>query len=174
VNGLDKEGAGFDAALETCRTQFECTPVPMVLPVHDGSGFNSVVDVLEHALIRSRSTLPSVERVAVPPDMEPAAQHARKQLIEAVAESDEGLLNRYLEQGDLPQEQLIQGLRNDILTRQFLPVYAGSALHNVGTWSLPSCLLLRSGQSSILRQGAILNPDYYVSAKEVWRSRFQD
>lgn len=136
VNGLDKEGAGFNAALETCRTQFECTPVPMVLPVHDGSGFNSVVDVLEHALIRSRSTLPSVERVAVPPDMEPAAQHARKQLIEAVAESDEGLLNRYLEQGDLPQEQLIQGLRNDILTRQFLPVYAGSALHNVGTWSL--------------------------------------
>jgi elongation factor G len=108
----------------------------MVLPVLTGSGFNSVVDVLEHALIRSRSTLPSVERVAVPPDMEPAAQHARKQLIEAVAESDEGLLNRYLEQGDLPQEQLIQGLRNDILTRQFLPVYAGSALHNVGTWSL--------------------------------------
>lgn len=136
VNGLDKEGAGFDAALETCRTQFECTPVPMVLPVLTGSGFNSVVDVLEHTLIRSRSTLPSVERVAVPPDMEPAAQHARKQLIEAVAESDEGLLNRYLEQGDLQQEQLIQGLRNDILTRQFLPVYAGSALHNVGTWSL--------------------------------------
>lgn len=136
VNGLDREGAELDAALETCRTQFECAPIPMVLPVHSGSGFNSVIDVLEQTLIRSGSLSSKVERVVVPPEMEQAAQRARKQLIEAVAESDEGLLNRYLEQGDLQREQLVQGLRNDILTRQFLPVYAGSALHNVGTWSL--------------------------------------
>ncbi len=141
VNGLDKEDAELDAALEACRTQFECTPVPMVLPVRSGSGFNCVIDVLEQALIRSGSMSPKIERVAVPPDMEQTARRARKHVLEAVAESDEGLLNNYLEQGDLQREQLVQGLRNDILTRQFLPLYAGSALHNVGIWSLLNAIV---------------------------------
>lgn len=136
VNGLDKEGASFDAVLDLCRTQLECAPVPMVLPVHSGSGFDSVIDVLDETLIRSGVSSPKVERVAVPAEMEQVVKHARKQLIEAVAESDEGLLNSYLEQGDLSRDQLVQGLRSDILTRQFLPVYAGSALRNVGIWSL--------------------------------------
>ena len=138
---LDKKGAALDAALEVCRTQFECAPVPMVLPVHSGSGFNSVIDLLEQTLIRSGSLSPRVERAAVPPEMEQAALRARKHMLEAVAESDEALLNCYLEQGDLQQEQLIRGLRNAVLTRQFLPVYAGSALHNVGTWSLLNAIV---------------------------------
>ena len=136
VNGLDKEGASFDAALDLCRTQLECAPIPMVLPARSGSGFDSVIDLLDETLIRSGCSSPKVEQAAVPLEMEQAVKHARKLLIEAVAERDEGLLNRYLEQGDLSREQLVEGLRSDILTRQFLPVYAGSALRNVGVWSL--------------------------------------
>ena len=136
VNGLDKEGASFDAALDLCKTQLECVPIPMVLPARSGSGCDSVIDLLDETLIRSGCSSPKVERAAVPPEMEQAVKHARKQLIEAVAERDEGLLNRYLEQGDLSRDQLVEGLRSDILTRQFLPVYAGSALRNVGVWSL--------------------------------------
>jgi elongation factor G len=141
VNGLDKEGASFDAALDLCRTQLECAPIPMVLPAHSGSGFDSVIDLLDDTLIRSGCSSPKVERAAVPPAMEQAVKHARKQLIEAVAERDEGLLNRYLEQGDLSRDQLVEGLRSDILTRQFLPVYAGSALRNVGIWPLLNAIV---------------------------------
>jgi elongation factor G len=56
--------------------------------------------------------------------------------VEAVAESGETLLETYVTQGSLNQEDLLQGLRSDVLTRQFLPVYAGSATQNVGVWSL--------------------------------------
>ncbi len=136
VNGLDKDGASFEAALDLCRTQLECAPIPMVLPAHSGSDFDSVIDLLDGTLIRSGCSSPKVERAAVPPGMEQAVTLARKLLIEAVAERDEGLLNRYLEQGDLNRDELVEGLRSDILTRQFLPVYAGSALRNVGVWSL--------------------------------------
>ncbi len=141
VNGLDKEGTAFETALDVCRTQLECAPIPMVLPAHSGSGFDFVIDLLDETLIRSGCSSPKVERAAVPPEMEQAVKHARKQLIEAVAERDEGLLNSYLEQGDLSLEQLVQGLRRDILTRQFLPVYAGSALRNVGIWSLLNAIV---------------------------------
>lgn len=141
VNGLDKEGATFDTALDICRTQLESAPIPMALPVRSGPGVDSVIDVLEEALIRSSSSSSKIERTAVPAELEQMVKHARKQLIEAVAESDEKLLNSYLEQGDLSRDQLIQGLRRDVLTRQFLPVYAGSALRNVGIWSLLNAIV---------------------------------
>ena len=56
--------------------------------------------------------------------------------MEAVAENGEALVESYLTQGELNQEDLLQGLRRDIQTKQFLPVYAGSATQNVGVWSL--------------------------------------
>ncbi|ULA62429.1 MAG: Elongation factor G [Nitrospira sp.] len=141
VNGMDKEGASLDAALDVCRTQLECTPIPVTLPVQAGSTFGSVIDVLDETLIRSEASSSKVERVAVPTEMAQALKDARKQLIEAVAESDEDLLNRYLEQGDLDRDQLVKGLRHDILTRQLLPLYAGSALHHVGIWSLLNAIV---------------------------------
>jgi len=136
INGMDREGALLDQALDVCRTQLECTPIPMVLPGYSGSSFDSVIDVLDETLIRSGCSSQKIERSAVPTEMEQMLKQARKQLIEAVAESDEGLLTKYVDQGDLDREQLIRGLRRDILTRQFLPVYVGSALRNVGVWSL--------------------------------------
>ncbi|MCC6139804.1 MAG: elongation factor G [Nitrospira sp.] len=141
VNGMDKEGASLDAALDVCRTQLERPPIPMTLPIRSGATFDSVMDVLDETLIRSGDSSPKVERAAIPTEMEQALKHARKQLIEAVAESDEGLLNRYLEQGGISRDQLVQGLRSDILTRQFLPLYTGSALRHVGIWSLLNAIV---------------------------------
>lgn len=136
VNGLDKEGASLQSAMEVCRKQLECVPIPMVVPVDLGPRLEGVVDVLHEKLIRSGPTSAKVELASVPVYLEPAVQEARKQLIEAVAESEEKLLEAYIAQGDLNREELVQGLRSDILSRQFLPVYAGSAMRNVGVWSL--------------------------------------
>ncbi len=141
VNGLDKEGAAFPAALEVCRKQLECVPVPMVVPVDPGAQMEGVVDVLQAKLIRSGPTSAKVEQVFVPAHLEPALQETRKQLLEAVAETEEKLLDAYVAQGDLSREELVQGLRSAICTRQFLPVYAGSALRNVGVWSLLNAMV---------------------------------
>ncbi len=136
VNGLDREGASLDGALEVCRTQLDCMPIPMALPVEAGPQMDAVVDVLHEKLIRSGPSSPKVEEASIPAHVEPVLKAARKQLIEAVAESDERLLETYVAQGDLNRDELIQGLRADILSKQFLPVYGGSAARNVGVWSL--------------------------------------
>lgn len=136
VNGMDKEGASLHSVLEVCRKQLDCVPIPMVVPVDPGPGLESVIDVLHDRLIRSGPASAKIEQLAIPDHLSASAREARKQLIEAVAESEERLLDAYAAQGDLSREELIQGLRTDIRTRQFLPVYAGSALRNVGLWSL--------------------------------------
>jgi elongation factor G len=61
--------------------------------------------------------------------------------VEAVAESGDALLETYLAEGDLSDEELLQGLRRDVLTRQFLPIYGGSAMRNVGIWSLLDAMI---------------------------------
>jgi len=136
VNGLDKEGASFENALETCRQQLGCTPIPMTVPVHLGVNVDSVIDVRHEKLVRSEPHSATVEQLQISNDLERILSGTRKQLVEAVAESGETLLETYLTQGDLSQEDLLQGLRGDISTRHFLPVYGGSATHNVGIWSL--------------------------------------
>ncbi|ALA58474.1 elongation factor G [Nitrospira moscoviensis] len=140
VNGLDREGVSFPEALEVCRKQLDCPPVPMTLPLNPGPGIDAVLDVRRGTLIRSGPASPKADQLPIPPELEGLYRDARKQLIEAVAESDEQLLEAYVGQGDLSHEDLLRGLRADVLTRQFLPVYAGSAIRNVGVWSIADAI----------------------------------
>jgi elongation factor G len=136
VNGLDKEGASFENALETCRQQLGRAPIPMTLPIRSGASLDGVLDVRHEKLIRTGPGSAQVEQVQISNDLKNILSGARKQLVEAVAESGETLLETYLAQGDLNKDDLLQGLRCGIQTNQFLPVYAGSATQNVGVWSL--------------------------------------
>lgn len=136
VNGLDKEGASFENTLEICRKQLDCVPLPMTVPLNPGMSLDGIVDVRHEKLVRSGASSATVEHRLVPTPLEGMLNRARQQLVEAVAESGETLLETYLTQGELSQEDLLQGLRRDIQTKQFLPIYGGSATHNVGVWSL--------------------------------------
>jgi len=77
-----------------------------------------------------------VEQVSPGDELQGFSRDAHKQLMEAVAEADESLLERYLSQGDLTRDELVAGLRGGTQMRRFLPAYAGSAVQNVGVWSL--------------------------------------
>jgi elongation factor G len=141
ANGLDREGASMQDILDVCRKQLDCVPVPLALPVDPGPSMEAVIDVLNETLVRSGPSSAKADQGPVPPMYESALKDARKQLIEAVAERDERLLDTYVERGELSREEVIRGLRADILARQLLPIYAGSAIRNVGIRPLLDALV---------------------------------
>jgi elongation factor G len=136
VNGLDKEDASFQNALDICRRQLDCPPIPMTIPVDPGVNLEGVVDVRHQIFVRSGPSSATVEQMPISTHQESLFRKGRAQLVEAVAENEDTLLEAYLKQGDLNQEQLLHELRHDLQAREFLPVYGGSATRNVGIWSL--------------------------------------
>jgi elongation factor G len=136
VNGLDKEGTSFKNVLETCRQHFGSAPLSLTVPVNQGTTIDRVYDAWQEKIIRSGPMSSKVEQVSPGDDLQECSRDARKQLVEAVAETDESLLDRYLSQGDLTREELLDGLRRGTQMRRFLPAYAGSAIQNVGVWSI--------------------------------------
>lgn len=136
VNNLDHEGASIERAIESCRAQLDCQPIPMTVPVDLGSEAEGVIDLLQEQLTRSGPTVAKVELLPVPLHLESAVKDGRKQLVEAVAENEETLLEAYVAQGGLTQDALLSGLRSGVLKRKMYPLYAGSATRNMGVWSL--------------------------------------
>ncbi|HMS84809.1 MAG TPA: elongation factor G [Nitrospira sp.] len=141
LNGLDKDGSSIESALELCRTQLGRPPILMSMPVVSEGTLDGVVDVRLKQLVRSGPSSTKAELLPIPTHLEESLRQARTQLVEAVAESGETLLETYLAEGDLNDDALLQGLRRDIVTGEFLPVYTGSATQNVGVWSLLDALV---------------------------------
>ncbi|MDH4083154.1 MAG: elongation factor G [Nitrospira sp.] len=142
INGLDKEGTSFKNALEIGRQHFGFAPLPLTVPVDQGRVIDGVYDIRHEKVIRSGPTSLQVEQVSPGDDLQEFARETRRQLMEAVAETDELLLERYLSQGDLTQEELLDGLRRGTQLRRLLPAYAGSAAQNVGVWSLLDAMVM--------------------------------
>jgi elongation factor G len=140
VNGLDRAGASIEQAMEICRTQLNCVPVPMVIPIGPGPQMEGVIDILQDRLIRSGPSTGRVEILPVPVHLKSAAKEGRARLMEAVAETEDTLLDAYVAQGDLDHDMLFSGLRSGILRRQVFPLYAGSAARNLGVWPLMNAI----------------------------------
>lgn len=136
VNGLDKDGSSFEHVLEMWRQYFGSLLIPMTIPVNQGAMLDEVFDIRLEKVIRSEPRSSGVEQHVLKCDQSQFGQDLRKQLVEAVAETDEILLERYLSQGELTQDELLDGLRRGIQARRFLPAFSGSATKNVGIWSL--------------------------------------
>ena len=136
INGLDRERTSIETAVELCRKQLDCSPIPMVAPVGQGLQLEGVIDLFHQSMVRSCPTSPMVEAMAIPEHLDSVAKAGRTRLLETVAESDETLLDTYVADGDLYENDLLHGLRSSILSRQCFPLYAGSATRNVGIWPL--------------------------------------
>ncbi len=125
VNGLDRERANFDAAVESLRA-LDANPVLVALPIGLGPTLTGVIDLV------NRRALVDGREQAIPAQLEAAAADARAHLVEAVAECDDTLLEKYLEAGELEDEEVARGLVAATHARKLLPVLAGAALTQVG------------------------------------------
>jgi elongation factor G len=125
VNGLDRERGDLAAALASLE-KMEAKPALLALPLGSGEGLRGVVD-----LLRMKAWVDGREG-EIPPDVAAEAGAARQRLVEAVAECDDALLEKYLEAGELLEEEVVRGLVAGVHAGRLLPVLGGSATRTIG------------------------------------------
>ncbi len=138
VNKMDKNGADFEHVLETIRKRLGARPVALQIPVGAEANFKGVVDLIEmKAIIWQDETLGAEYTVEpVPAELVKKAEAFRMQLIEVIAETDDVLLEKFLE-GETPTvEELKAGIRQATIDLKVFPVICGSAFKNKGVQTL--------------------------------------
>jgi elongation factor G len=129
VNGLDREHADFEAAVASLG-ELGLKTVALTLPIGAESGFRGVID-----LLRMKAQGPEGES-EIPAELAAAARDARQQLVETVAECDDALLEKYLEEGALADDQILRGLVAGTRSRSIVPLLCGSATLERGVAAL--------------------------------------
>ena len=133
INKLDRENANFGRALDAVQQFFGRQAIPVQLPIGEEKNFSGVVDVIAgKACLFEKDESGKFREAAVPADMQAEVEKKRRELVEMVAESDEKLMEKYLEQGELSPDEFQGGLKRAILGRQLYPVFAASGLTNMG------------------------------------------
>jgi elongation factor G len=152
VNGCDKENVDFARVLDNLKEHFGSNVFPMTLPLNAGPGFNRLLDVMrtEELDFTPDTTGAYTEKAAEGAALE-RVKELHRELIEFVAEADDSLLETYFEQGSLSEEQLRKGVHAALQTQSFIPVFATSALHNVGVSRLMD-FIAKYGSSPIDRR----------------------
>ncbi len=140
INKLDKESANFVGALEELAQSFGSEGVPLQIPIGSGEKFEGIINLINMKAYKFSGGKASESDI--PADMLSEAQEYRKKLIEKIAESDDALLEKYLEGGELTQEEIIKGIKEGSLSRRFIPVACGSAVKNIGIPQLLDTILL--------------------------------
>jgi elongation factor G len=142
VNKLDQENSAFDRVVTQCHDVISHDVVPLQFPVKQGLAFDSIVDVLKMKVLKfTPGGNGKYTEQEIPPDALERARELHRQLIEKIAETDEQLLNTYLDQGGLPEADVVKGLRRGIAERKVFPLLCSSATQNVGVTSLMDFLL---------------------------------
>ena len=139
VNKLDKENSDFYGAVAALRETLTPRPFPLHLPIGAEQDFRGIVDLLHlKAFVTAEDGKGS--EVPIPDDMKQRVEEYRGQLIEAAAESDDSLLEKYLDAGTLSEEEIQRGLREGILQGKVAPVLCCSATKLLGVRTLMSTI----------------------------------
>jgi elongation factor G len=132
VNELEKESGSMDELLAACHAELDITPLPMSCVLKEGSQWAGAADFVSQAAIYSKADSAKWQQQPVPSDAEATLTDARKRIQEAAAECDDRLLEQYLSAGELSEADMLQGLRVGIQAGTVVPLYAGSAIKNIG------------------------------------------
>jgi elongation factor G len=152
VNALDRENVDFDAVLKSAREHFGRHVFPLSVPVNAGPGFNRVLDVLRNEIVTYAAD-GSGQYTEEPASGEWAekVKALHRELIEHIAESDDGLMNKYFEQGTLAEEEFRAGIHAAVQKELFIPVFCTSAENNIGVARLMD-FIAKYGSSPVDRK----------------------
>jgi elongation factor G len=132
VSRLERERMNFAAALNDLEKTLEAKPVVLTLPIGEEAGFNGVIDVLAMKALIYADANGKAREEELSGDLRARAEEARINLCEAVAETDDAMLEKYLEQGEISDDELRAALRGAVLSCKLTPVLCGSGTKNIG------------------------------------------
>jgi elongation factor G len=138
VNKMDRAGADFLRVVRQIKERLGADPVPLQLPIGAEENFRGVVDLLKMKAILWDDETQGMryEEADIPDDMQADCAEWREKLVEAAAEGDEELLEKFLNDGDLTIEEIRRGIRARTLANQIVPVLCGSAFKNKGVQAM--------------------------------------
>jgi elongation factor G len=134
INKMDRTGANFFKVYDQLKARLKANPVPVVIPIGAEDTFTGVVDLLKMKAIiwddASQGT--KFNYVDIPADLVAEATKWRENMLEAAAEANEELMNKYLEEGDLSEAEIIKALRDRTIANEIQPMLCGTAFKNKG------------------------------------------
>ncbi len=140
VSKMDRERADFENAVGEIADILKVNAVPVQLPIGREAGFKGVVDLVRMTALVYKGDSGEWDVKEVPADLADAAKKAREKLVEASAESDDALIEKYLEGAELSEEEIRKGFAAGVLAKKFLPVLCGSAVRNIAIQPLMDML----------------------------------
>ncbi len=144
VNKMDRTGANFFKVVTQMQTRLRANPVPLVIPIGAEEGFTGVVDLIKmRAIIWDEASQGmKFEYQEIPADLVATANEWRAKMVETAAEASEDLMNQYLENGDLTEEQIIFGIRTRTIACEIQPMLCGSAFKNKGVQRMLDAVIM--------------------------------
>ena len=143
VNKMDRTGANFFKVVEQMKLRLKANPVPIVIPIGAEDNFTGVVDLRKMKAIiwdeASQGMKFTFEEI--PAELVEVAKEWREKMVEAAAEASEELMNKYLEEGDLTEEEITQGLRVRTINSEIQPMLCGTAFKNKGVQRMLDAVL---------------------------------
>jgi elongation factor G len=138
VNKMDRTGANFYKVVDQLKARLGANPVPMQVPIGAEENFDGVIDLLKMKAIiwDMESQGMKFEYQDIPANLVEKSSEARSYMVESAAEATEDLMNKYLEEGDLTEEEIIGGLRQRTLQSEIIPVFCGTAFKNKGVQAM--------------------------------------
>ncbi len=138
VNKMDRQGADFFKVHDQMRMRLKANPIPLQIPIGAEEKFEGVIDLVKMKAIVWDEASQGVKFVysEIPADLKAKADEWREKMLEAAAEASEELMNKYLESGDLTEEEIKTGLRARTLSAEIVPMLCGSAFKNKGVQAM--------------------------------------
>ncbi|MBX7154692.1 MAG: elongation factor G [Bacteriodetes bacterium] len=132
VNKLDMEQSKFERTVEQAKERFGRAVTVVQYPINEGTGFDSIVDVLKMTMYKFPPQGGKPEKLPIPDSEREKANRLHNELIEAIAENDETLMDKYFAQGELDEDEMRNGLKKAMIRHQLFPLFCVSAKANMG------------------------------------------
>ncbi|MBT6022417.1 MAG: elongation factor G, partial [Candidatus Thioglobus sp.] len=144
VNKMDRAGADFLRVCDQIKTRLGANPVPMQIAIGAEEDFKGVVDLITMKAIywNEADQGATYEALDIPAELQDLAEEKREFMIESAAEASEELMEKYLEDGDLTDDEIKEGIRTQTINNEIIPMFCGSAFKNKGVQAALDAIIM--------------------------------